>query len=83
MHEHRCKTNGVFVNATKLVGLILIVGGALALAFGGFSYTKDSTALKIGTVELSVKEKQTVNLPLWAGLAAVVAGGVLLAVGRK
>ena len=71
------------MNATKLVGLILIIGGALALAFGGFSYTKDSTALKIGTVELSVKEKQTVNLPLWAGLAAVVAGGVLLAVGRK
>ena len=83
MHDPTCQTNGVFVNATKLVGLILIVGGALALAFGGFSYTKDSTALKIGTVELSVKEKQTVNLPLWAGLAAVVAGGVLLAVGRK
>ena len=71
------------MNATKLVGLILIVGGALALAFGGFSYTKDSSAVKIGPVELSVKEKQTVNVPLWAGLAAVVGGGLLIAFGKK
>ena len=71
------------MNATKLVGLILIVGGALALAFGGFSYTKDTSAVKIGPVELSVKEKQTVNVPLWAGLAAVVGGGLLIAFGKK
>ena len=71
------------MNATKLVGLILIVGGALALAFGGFSYTKDSSALKIGPVELSVKEKETVNVPLWAGIGAIVAGGLLLAFGKK
>ena len=71
------------MNATKLVGLILIVGGALALAFGGFSYTKDTSAVKIGPVELSVKEKQTVNVPLWAGLAAVVVGGLLIAFGKK
>ena len=71
------------MNATKIVGLILIVGGALALAFGGFSYTKDSSAVKIGPVELSVKEKQTVNVPLWAGLAAVVGGGLLIAFGKK
>jgi hypothetical protein len=71
------------VNATKLVGLILVVGGALALAFGGFSYTKESSALKIGPLELSVKQKETVNVPLWAGIAAVVAGGLLLAFGKK
>lgn len=71
------------MNATKLVGLILVVGGALALAFGGFSYTRDSSALKIGPVELSVKQKETVNVPLWAGVAAVVAGGLLLAFGKK
>ena len=77
------ETTGAAVNPTKLVGLILIVGGALALAFGGFSYTKDSSAVKIGPVELSVKEKQTVNVPLWAGLAAVVGGGLLIAFGKK
>lgn len=71
------------MNATKLVGLILVVGGALALAFGGFSYTKDTSAVKLGPIELSVKEKQTVNIPLWAGLAAVACGGLLIAFGKK
>ena len=71
------------MNSTKLVGLILIVGGALALAFGGFSYTKDSSAVKIGPVELSVKQKETVNIPLWAGIGAIVVGGLLIAFGKK
>ena len=71
------------MNATKLTGLILIVGGVLALAFGGFSYTKDSSAVKVGPVELSVKQKETVNVPLWAGIGAIVAGGLLLVFGRK
>ncbi len=71
------------MNPSKLIGLILIVGGALALAFGGFSYTKDSSAVKIGPVELSVKQKESVNVPLWAGVAAVVVGGLLLTFGKK
>ena len=71
------------MNATKLIGLILIVGGVLALAFGGFSYTKDSSAVKVGPVELSVKQKETVNVPLWAGIGAIVAGGLLLVFGKK
>ena len=71
------------MNASKLVGLVLIVGGALALAFGGFSYTKDSSAVKIGPIELSVKERESVNVPLWAGVAAGVVGGLLLALGKK
>ena len=71
------------MNATKLIGLILIVGGVLALAFGGFSYTKDSSAVKVGPVELSVKQKETVNVPLWAGIGAIVAGGLLRVFGRK
>lgn len=71
------------MNASRLIGLVLIVCGALALAFGGFSYTKDSSAVKIGPVELSVKQKESVNVPLWAGVAAVVAGGLLVAFGKK
>ena len=71
------------MNASKLLGLVLIVGGALMLAFGGFSYTKDSSAVKIGPIELSVKERESVNVPLWAGVAAVVVGGLLLALGKK
>ena len=71
------------MNPTKLVGLVLVIAGALALAFGGFSYTKDSSALKVGPIELSIKQKETVNVPLWAGVCAVVAGGLLLTFGKK
>ena len=71
------------MNAIKIVALILIGGGIFALAYGSFSYTKDTSAIKIGTLELSVKEKETVNIPMWAGVAAIVAGGLLLAMGGK
>jgi hypothetical protein len=67
----------------KMLGVALLVAGVLALAYGGFSYTKDTTAVKLGPVELSVKEKQSVNIPVWAGAAAVVAGGLLLLMGAK
>ena len=67
----------------KLIGLVLIVGGVLALTFGSFSYTKDSSAVKVGPIELSVKQKETVNVPLWAGIGAIVAGGLLLVMGKK
>jgi hypothetical protein len=71
------------MNAIKMLGVALIIAGLLGLAYGGFSYTKDTTAVKLGPIELTVKEKQTVNIPLWAGVAAVVAGGLLLALGGK
>ena len=62
----------------KLVAVVLIVAGALMLGYGGFSYTKDDTAVKLGPLELSVKEKKTVNFPVWAGVGAVVVGALLL-----
>lgn len=71
------------MNALKLVAIALILGGVLGLAYGGFSYTQDTTAVKLGPIELSVKEKKTVNVPLWAGIAAIVAGGLLLVVSSK
>jgi len=71
------------MNTTRLVAIVLIVAGALGLAYGGFSYTKDTTAVKLGPIELSVKETQTVNIPMWAGIAAIVAGGALLVLGGK
>jgi TRAP-type C4-dicarboxylate transport system permease small subunit len=69
------------MNPIKLVGLVLIIAGALGLAYGGFSYTKETHSGKIGPVELSVTEKQTVNIPLWAGVGAVLVGGALLVFG--
>lgn len=68
---------------TQLAGILLIVAGALGLAYGGFSYTKDTTAVKLGPLELTVKEKETVNVPLWAGIGAIVVGCALLLAGGK
>lgn len=66
------------MNAVRLLAIVLLVGGTLGLVYGGFSYTKDTTAVKLGPLELSVKEQKQVNIPLWAGIGAIVAGGVLL-----
>ena len=71
------------MGALKIVGIALIIGGVAALIYGGFSYTKESAAAKVGPLELKVKESENVNIPAWAGIAAVVAGGVLLLAGAK
>jgi len=71
------------MNSIKLVGVVLIVLGTLGLVYGGFSYTKDTAAVKLGPLEMTVKEKETVNVPLWAGIGAIVVGGVLLVMGGK
>lgn len=67
----------------KLVAAILIAAGLLGLLYGGFSYTKDTHDIKLGPIELSVKEKQSVNVPVWAGVAAIVVGAGLLLFGGK
>ncbi|HQT34058.1 MAG: hypothetical protein ACYC0G_04710 [Thiobacillus sp.] len=66
------------MNSIKMLAIVLIVAGGLALAYGGFTYTKDTHQAKLGPIELSVSEKQTVNIPIWAGLGLVVAGVGLL-----
>lgn len=71
------------MNATKLIGIILIAGGCLGLAYGGFSYTKETTGLKLGPLELKVQEKERVNVPLIVSAGAIVLGVFLLVVGRK
>lgn len=68
------------MNATKSIAIVLIVLGILALVFGGFSYTKETHEAKLGPIEFSVKDKERVNIPMWAGIGAIVIGGVLLAV---
>jgi hypothetical protein len=71
------------MNFTKIVGVLLLVAGAASLAMGGFSYTKDTTVVKLGPLEVSAKEKEQVNLPVWLGVGAIAIGGLLLAFGRK
>jgi anionic cell wall polymer biosynthesis LytR-Cps2A-Psr (LCP) family protein len=62
----------------KILAIILIVAGVLGLIYGRFSYTKDKHETKLGPVGLSVKAKQAVNIPVWAGVSAIAVGGVLL-----
>jgi len=72
------------MNPAKLAGIVLIVLGCLGLAYGGFSYTKETSAVKLGPIELKVEEKENVNVPLIVSAGAVVLGVFLLvAVGRK
>lgn len=71
------------MNTAKLVGIILIAAGVIGLVYGSFSYTKDTSAVKLGPLELTVKEKETVNVPVWAGVGAIIVGGLLLVMGGK
>lgn len=71
------------MNPIKMVALVLIIAGFLGLVYGGFSYTKDTTAVKLGPIEMKVKERETVNIPLWVGVGAIAAGALLLAFGGK
>jgi hypothetical protein len=66
------------MNAVKMLAIVLIVAGALGLVYGSFTYTKETHQAKLGPIELSVKDKETVNIPVWAGVGALVAGAVLL-----
>ncbi len=66
------------MNSIKILAIVLIVAGGLALAYGGFTYTKDTHQAKLGPIEMSVNETQTVNIPIWAGLGLLVAGVGLL-----
>ena len=71
------------MNALKISAIVLIVAGVVALGYGGFSYTKETHNVSMGPVEMSVSERQTVNVPVWAGVAAVAAGGMLLLLGGR
>jgi multidrug transporter EmrE-like cation transporter len=71
------------MNSSKIVGIVLIVAGALGLGYGSFTFTKDTHTANIGPLTLSVKEKETINVPVWAGIAAIVAGGLVLLAGSR
>ena len=71
------------MDSVKIIAILLIVAGGLGLAYGGFSYTKETHSADVGGIHLAVNEKQHVNIPLWAGLGVMVIGVVLLASSRK
>ena len=62
----------------RMIAIVLFVAGLLALVYGGFSYTKDTHDAKLGPLEISISERQRVNVPIWAGLAMLVAGAGMM-----
>jgi len=71
------------MDAMRVFAIVLIVAGALGLAYGSFSYTKETHETKLGPIEFSVKDKETVNIPIWAGIGAIVIGGFLMTMRTK
>jgi len=65
------------MNAVRIAAIALIVAGVLGLVYGSFSYTKESHEAKLGPIEFSVKDKETVNVPVWAGVGAIAIGAAL------
>lgn len=83
MSDRQTNQKGNKMNAIKIMAILLIVGGVLGLTYGSFSYTKNTEQVKLGPIEMSVNEKQTVNIPVWAGAGAIVLGGLLLLLGNR
>jgi hypothetical protein len=71
------------MNMVRIVAILLIIGGTLGLAYGGFSYTSETHEADLGPIQLSVDEKKHVSVPIWAGIGLITAGGILLVVGWK
>ena len=71
------------MNAARIVGVLLIVAGILGVVFSSFSFTRETHEVKLGPVELSVKERQAVDIPTWASVSAIVVGGLLVAFGGR
>jgi hypothetical protein len=71
------------MNPIRTLALALIIGGVLGLLYGGFSYTKDTSAVKLGSLELTVKEQKNVNIPMWVGVGALIIGGVMFVAAGK
>lgn len=71
------------MNAIKIAGVVLVVLGLAGFFTGGFSFTKDKTAAKIGPIELTVKERESINIPQWLSLGAVALGAIVLLAGFR
>ena len=71
------------MSVTKIVAIALIVLGALGLVYGSFSFTKETHEAKLGPIQLSITDKETVNVPVWVGVGAIVVGGLLLVFGSR
>ena len=66
------------MNLRKILGIVLLAAGTLALVYRGFTYTSEKHTARLGSLDFSIKEKKRLDLPVWAGVVAIVAGAALL-----
>jgi hypothetical protein len=71
------------MNPLRLIAAILVIAGVLGLAYGSFSYTRDTNVVKLGPIEINAQEKHTINIPVWAGIAGILVGGMLFVYGGR
>jgi multidrug transporter EmrE-like cation transporter len=71
------------MSGPRIAAIVLIIAGVVGLAYGSFTYTKESHNASLGPFSFSIKEKETINVPVWAGVGAIVAGVLLLATRKK
>ncbi|MFA6188089.1 MAG: hypothetical protein WC680_02305 [Sulfuricurvum sp.] len=71
------------MNILRIAAIMMIIGGVLGLVYGGFTYTKETQSTKVGPIDLSIKEKETINVPVWAGAGAIAFGSLILLFGNK
>ena len=71
------------MNATRVTGIVLIVAGVAGFLMGSFSFNQDTTAAKLGPLQLTVKEKKTVDIPRWLSGGAIVLGAIVLVLGSR
>jgi uncharacterized membrane protein len=71
------------MNLKKIIGVVLIAAGVLALVYKGFNYTKETHGAKIGPLEFQMKQKERVEIPVWLGVVLIAAGGVVLVLPSK
>jgi len=71
------------MNIVRIAAIMMIIGGVLGLVYGGFTYTKETQSNNVGPINLSIKEKETINVPVWAGAGAIAFGSLILLFGNK
>lgn len=71
------------MNVLRIVAIMMIIGGVLGLVYGGFTYTKETQSAKVGPIDVSIKEKETLYVPVWAGAGAIAFGSLILLFGNK
>jgi hypothetical protein len=67
----------------RIIGIVLIIAGTLGLVYGGFKYTGARHSATLGPVAVTVKDRESVKIPVWAAAGAIAAGSLLLLARRR